>query len=90
MPGVLQVLQIDQPFIRTVLILRHRTRTRIAELRASHQNASSISQPPNLETSVEETLEPIADDNSGNSQSCPVHSVAGDISYLRIRPSIRI
>lgn len=60
----------DQPLIRTVLVL-HRTRTRLAELRANHQNASSFTRPPNLEVTEEETIEPIADDNNGNSQSCP-------------------
>ncbi|XP_076239181.1 transmembrane and ubiquitin-like domain-containing protein 1 isoform X2 [Calliopsis andreniformis] len=65
----------DQPFIRTVLILRHGERTHIAELRANRQNTSSLNQPSNIETSVEESIEPIADDNTDNSQSCPEPSI---------------
>ncbi|XP_006624132.1 transmembrane and ubiquitin-like domain-containing protein 1 [Apis dorsata] len=65
----------DQPLIRTVLVLR-RTRTRLAELRANHQNASSFTRPPNLEVTEEETIEPIADDNNSNSQACPEPSIA--------------
>ncbi|KOC69967.1 Transmembrane and ubiquitin-like domain-containing protein 2 [Habropoda laboriosa] len=64
----------DQPLIRTVLVL-HRARTRLADIRSNHQNASSFTRPPNLEVSEEETIEPIADDN-GNSQSCPEPSIA--------------
>ncbi|KAF3428255.1 hypothetical protein E2986_02110 [Frieseomelitta varia] len=65
----------DQPLIRTVLVI-HRTRTRLAELRANHQNASSFTRPPNLEITEEETIEPITDDNNGNLQSCPEPSIA--------------
>lgn len=64
----------DQPLIRTVLVL-HRTRTRLAELRANHQNTSSFTRPPNLEVTEEETIEPITDDNNSNSQSCPEPSI---------------
>ncbi|XP_029047428.1 transmembrane and ubiquitin-like domain-containing protein 1 [Osmia bicornis bicornis] len=64
----------DQPLIRTVLILQHRTRTRIAELRAN-QAASSFSRPPNLEMSEEESVEPVADDSTDISQNCPEPSV---------------
>lgn len=35
----------DQPLIRTVLILQHRTRTRFAEIRANHQSTSSFNRP---------------------------------------------
>lgn len=73
----------DQPLIRTVLVL-HRTRTRLAELRASHQNLSLFTRPPNLEVTEEETIEPITDDNNDNVPSCPESSVAGDMSYLEI------
>ncbi|KZC15185.1 PREDICTED: transmembrane and ubiquitin-like domain-containing protein 1 [Dufourea novaeangliae] len=66
----------DQPLIRTVLILQRRTRTRIAELRSNHQNVSSFNRPPNLEISEEESAEPISDDNSDTTQSCPEPSVA--------------
>ncbi|CAK9830107.1 Transmembrane and ubiquitin-like domain-containing protein 2 [Anthophora retusa] len=65
----------DQSLIRTVLVL-HRTRTHLAGLRSNHQNASSFTRPPNLEVSEEETIEPIADDNNSNSQSCPEPSIA--------------
>lgn len=57
----------DQPLIRTVLILQHRTRTRIAELRASHQNTSTFNRPPNLETSGEETTEQLPRNNDAAS-----------------------
>ncbi|XP_012152882.1 transmembrane and ubiquitin-like domain-containing protein 1 [Megachile rotundata] len=60
----------DQPLIRTVLILQHRTRTRIAELRAN-QTTSSFSRPPNLEMSEEESVQPVTDDNNDTSQNCP-------------------
>ncbi|XP_033312558.1 transmembrane and ubiquitin-like domain-containing protein 1 [Bombus bifarius] len=72
----------DQPLIRTVLVI-HRTRTRLAELRATHQNASSFTRPPNLEVTEEETIEPITDDGNSTSQSCPEPSIAdtnGEIS----------
>lgn len=80
---------VDQPLIRTVLILQHRTRIRIAELRSNHQNASIVNRAPNLEISEEESVEPIAEDNSDNLQSCPEPSVAGDMSYLK-NTSIKI
>lgn len=73
----------DQPLIRTVLVI-HRTRTRLAELRATHQNASSFTRPPNLEVTEEETIEPITDDSNSTSQNCPETSIAGDMSYLKI------
>ncbi|XP_078050330.1 transmembrane and ubiquitin-like domain-containing protein 1 [Augochlora pura] len=65
----------DQPLIRTVLILQHHTRTRIAELRSNH-TISSFNRPPNLEISEEESTESITDDSSDNAQSCPESSVA--------------
>lgn len=63
----------DQSLIRTVLILQHRTRTRIAELRVN-QTASFFSRPPNLEMS-EESVQPVTDDNNDTSQNCPEPSV---------------
>ncbi|XP_043248078.1 transmembrane and ubiquitin-like domain-containing protein 1 isoform X2 [Colletes gigas] len=66
---------IDQPLIRTVLILQHRTRTHNAELRSNHQN-TNISQASNMEISQDESVEPITENNSNNSQSCPQPSVA--------------
>ncbi|XP_031845983.1 transmembrane and ubiquitin-like domain-containing protein 1 [Nomia melanderi] len=74
---------IDQPLVRTVFILQHGTRTRIAELRSNHQSVTSFNRPPNLEISEEESAEPITDDNSDNAQSCPEPSVAdtnGEVS----------
>ncbi|XP_011268805.2 transmembrane and ubiquitin-like domain-containing protein 1 [Camponotus floridanus] len=72
----------DQPLIRTVLILRDRTPTRIAAIRANRQNVSSISQdvgrPPNLETTEEETNE-TASDNDSIQSNCP-NASAMDIS----------
>ncbi|XP_051170835.1 transmembrane and ubiquitin-like domain-containing protein 1 [Leptopilina boulardi] len=44
----------DQPLIRTVLILQHRTRTRIAEL-AVNNNINSASQTSSLDISEDET-----------------------------------
>ena len=67
---------IDQPFRRTVLILQSRTVLRLDELRPIHQNVSSFNRRPNSETSVEESIEPVVDDNNDNSQSCPESSVA--------------
>lgn len=66
----------EQPLIRTVLILQHRTRTRIAELRAN-------SSPPRLDTRVRNPVEinqetTVASNNSTNEteQSCPVENTA--------------
>ena len=44
----------DQPLIRTVLILQHRTRTRIAELSATN-GVNSSSQTSSLDLSEDET-----------------------------------
>lgn len=66
----------DHPLIRTVLLV-HRTRRHLDETyRAIHQNASSFTRPPNLELTEDETVAAIANDNNGNSQSCPDSSVA--------------
>ncbi|XP_050464562.1 transmembrane and ubiquitin-like domain-containing protein 1 isoform X2 [Cataglyphis hispanica] len=66
----------DQPLIRTVLILRDRTPTRIATIRANHQNAGSlglqdVGRPPNLETTEEETTETTSDNNDSMQSNCP-------------------
>ncbi|XP_054003590.1 transmembrane and ubiquitin-like domain-containing protein 1 [Hylaeus anthracinus] len=66
---------VDQPLIRTVFIFTPRTLTRITELR-SNQNASIANRPSNLEISEEESVEPIAEDNSDTLQSCPESSIA--------------
>ncbi|XP_029673350.1 transmembrane and ubiquitin-like domain-containing protein 2 isoform X2 [Formica exsecta] len=64
----------DQPLIRTVLILRDRTPTRIATIRANHQNTSSlgpqdVGRPPNLETTEDETTETTSDNNDNISET---------------------
>ncbi|XP_015590244.1 transmembrane and ubiquitin-like domain-containing protein 1 [Cephus cinctus] len=64
----------DQPLIRTVLILQHRTRTRIAELRANHQSVDSSSRPPNLESSLDESAVSNANDNNTMEIQCPMPS----------------
>lgn len=71
----------DQPLIRTVLILRDRTPTRIATIRANRQIGSSVSQdvgrPPNLETTEEETNETNSDNNDSIQSNCPNASAMG-------------
>lgn len=67
----------DQPLIRTVLILQHHTRTRIAELRANHQVVGLTSRPPNIELNEDQSRQ----NNSSNSNeveaTCPESSLAG-------------
>ncbi|XP_012269164.2 transmembrane and ubiquitin-like domain-containing protein 1 [Athalia rosae] len=62
----------DQPLIRTVLILQHRTRTRIAELRAGSQttNANTINRIEHLERTPE-VIEPIEHGNDTVDPQCP-------------------
>lgn len=72
----------DQPLIRTVLILRDRTPTRIATIRTNHQNTSSlgpqdVGRPPNLETTEEETTETTSDNNDSMQSNCPNASAMG-------------
>lgn len=71
----------DQPLIRTVLILRDRTPTRIATIRATHQNANSVGQdverPLSLETTEEEATELTSDDNDSIQSNCPNASAIG-------------
>ncbi|XP_043250876.1 transmembrane and ubiquitin-like domain-containing protein 1 isoform X2 [Colletes gigas] len=66
---------IDHPLILTLPILQHRTHTHNAELTSNYQN-TNISQASNMEISQEESVEPITENNSNNSQSCPEPSVA--------------
>ncbi|CAG5073356.1 Protein of unknown function, partial [Cotesia congregata] len=64
----------EQPLIRTVLILQHRTRTRIAELRA---NTSRIdTRNSSAEESSEETIVQSDSPDSSNEaeQNCPIHN----------------
>lgn len=67
----------DQPLIRTVLILQHRTRTRIAALRANQQVLALAQQQHNTENSENESRQA----NSGNSSevepSCPETPLPG-------------
>lgn len=65
---------IDQPIIRTVLILQHRTRTSIAELRAS-QTTNTVNQSRNLEVSEEESVESSNIENNDTETSCPETSI---------------
>lgn len=69
---------VDQPLIRTVLILQHRTRIRIAELRANHQTNGSHTLPSNIEL-TEESTETNLTDNNETETSCPQPSTMGDI-----------
>lgn len=70
----------DQPLIRTVLILRDRTPTRIATIRASRQNTSigqDVGRPPSLETTEEEATELTSDNNDSIQSNCPNASAIG-------------
>ncbi|XP_072760769.1 transmembrane and ubiquitin-like domain-containing protein 1 [Anoplolepis gracilipes] len=74
----------DQPLIRTVLILRDRTPTRIATIRANHQNTGSVGiqdvgRPPNLEMTEEESNEAPSENNDSIQSNCP-NASAMDIS----------
>ncbi|KAL2718718.1 transmembrane and ubiquitin-like domain-containing protein 1 [Vespula squamosa] len=65
----------DQPIIRTVLILQHRTRTSITELRAS-QNTNTLNQSRNLEISDEDSIETNTIESNNSEANCPEASVA--------------
>lgn len=71
----------DQPLIRTVLILRDRTPTRITALRgnqqANQQNINNSARPPNLETTEEETVETISHESSSTQAHCPHSPMMG-------------
>ncbi|XP_015175571.1 PREDICTED: transmembrane and ubiquitin-like domain-containing protein 1 [Polistes dominula] len=73
----------DQPIIRTVLILQHRTRTSITELRAS-QNTITLNQSRNLEISEEDSIETNTIENNHSESSCPETSV-GDATTPALR-----
>ncbi|XP_011309088.1 transmembrane and ubiquitin-like domain-containing protein 1 [Fopius arisanus] len=65
----------EQPLIRTVLILQHRTRTRIAELRANHSTVISdtfTTRTSSFDESAanEETTEPISQSHNETEQTC--------------------
>ncbi|XP_046741811.1 transmembrane and ubiquitin-like domain-containing protein 1 [Diprion similis] len=64
----------DQPLIRTVLILQHRTRTRIAELRASSQITNSTNRIQNLEPTPEAIEHVIETVNDTVDPQCPTPS----------------
>ncbi|XP_076287545.1 transmembrane and ubiquitin-like domain-containing protein 1 isoform X1 [Lasioglossum baleicum] len=59
----------DQPLIRTVLILQHRTRTQFAELRSTHASEFFFDRHPDMEIREEEYEEPITVESSDNEQS---------------------
>ncbi|XP_076656149.1 uncharacterized protein LOC143360875 isoform X2 [Halictus rubicundus] len=65
----------DQPLIRTVLILQHRTRTQLAELRSTHASEFFFDRHPDMEIREEEFEEPITVESSENEQSHPEPSV---------------
>nr|XP_012221249.1 PREDICTED: transmembrane and ubiquitin-like domain-containing protein 1 [Linepithema humile]XP_012221250.1 PREDICTED: transmembrane and ubiquitin-like domain-containing protein 1 [Linepithema humile] len=73
----------DQPLIRTVLILRDRTPARITTIRTNQQNTSNLShqagQPPNSETTEEETAEVVSSDSDNIQSDCP-NAAATDTS----------
>lgn len=73
----------DQPIIRTVLILQHRTRTSITELRAS-QNTNTLNQSSNLEISDENSMETNTIESNNSEASCPETSIAGIKYYLYV------
>lgn len=79
----------DQPLIRTVLILQHRTRTRIAALRANQQAlalAAAAQQQQQLRVNTEgdensESRPANADNSSEVEASCPeATALPGEIS----------
>lgn len=73
----------DQPLIRTVLILQHRTRTRIAALRANQPQ-----QQLSAENSENETRLSESSNGSEVEAACPEFSLAGKISTVSINSSI--
>ncbi|XP_057335553.1 transmembrane and ubiquitin-like domain-containing protein 1 [Microplitis mediator] len=63
----------EQPLIRTVLILQHRTRTRIAELRANNSSSRIIdNRNSSAEESSEETIVPSNSSSNEPEENCPV------------------
>lgn len=66
----------DQPIIRTVLILQHRTRTNITELRES-QHTNTLNQSSNLEVSDEVSIETNTIESNNSEASCPETSITG-------------
>ncbi|KAH0552700.1 transmembrane and ubiquitin-like domain-containing protein 1 [Cotesia glomerata] len=64
----------EQPLIRTVLILQHRTRTRIAELRANTSRIDTRNSSAD-ESSEETIVQSDSPDSSNEAEpNCPVHS----------------
>ncbi|KAJ8674107.1 hypothetical protein QAD02_005369 [Eretmocerus hayati] len=66
----------DQPLIRTVLILQHRTRTRIAALRASQAITPTQPSITNLDSSNNETQQTDDHAGAGTDHSCPESSLS--------------
>ncbi|XP_047355132.1 transmembrane and ubiquitin-like domain-containing protein 1 isoform X2 [Vespa velutina] len=73
----------DQPIIRTVLILQHRTRTSITELRPN-QNTNTFNQSRNLEISDEDSMETNTIESNNSEASCPETSIA-DVTAPALR-----
>lgn len=69
----------DQPLIRTVLILQHRTRSRIAALRANQQVLALAQQQRSTESSENESRQSNLDSSSEVEASCPESSLPGKI-----------
>ncbi|OXU30623.1 hypothetical protein TSAR_003637 [Trichomalopsis sarcophagae] len=65
----------DQPLIRTVLILQHRTRSRIAALRANQQVLALAQQQRSTESSENESRQSNSGSSSEVEASCPESSL---------------
>lgn len=68
----------DQPLIRTVLILQHRTRTRIADFRVNSQTVVTTGRAQTMETADESPLETNDDTRDEIDASCPTPNESGD------------
>ncbi|XP_012286152.1 transmembrane and ubiquitin-like domain-containing protein 1 [Orussus abietinus] len=66
---------VDQPLIRTVLILQNRTRTRVTELRSNHRSVDLPDRPPSLDASEqEESVDSNANTTNTIDTECPAQS----------------
>lgn len=82
----------EQPLIRTVLILQHRTRTRIAELRANNSSSRIIdNRNSSAEESSEETIVPSNSSSNEPEENCPVDNQQGKIiNYSQVKCQVDI
>ena len=69
----------DQPLIRTVLILQHRTRTRIAEFRANNHTIIATNRSETVETAAENPPETDESTREEVDSSCPEPNNTGKI-----------